>query len=127
MCEDFNIPVKKMEYFYEFLVYYFNHVAENPEVTVMKLPVCLGSMYSRSKLMKANVENGRHKNTPVARKFLDIYEKRLETLAKAFKDPNLTHYSKTSTIGSYYLSLGMTKEEMELEQNKDFEQNNKVD
>jgi hypothetical protein len=127
MCEDFNIPGRKMDYFYEFLVHRFNQLAENPEITVVKLSHSLGAMYSRSKLMKAFSEKNSDKTTPLTRKFVDIYKKRLETIGKAFDDPNLTHYSKTSTIGSYYLSEGMSKEEMELAQNEDFEKNNRVD
>lgn len=127
MCEDFNLHPKKMEYFYEFLVHYLNYISDKPEVTVIRFPQSLGSMFCRSKVLRAASEDWRGKETPMAKKFFNIYEKRLETLENAFEDPNLTHYTKTATINSHFLSLGMTKEEMELAQNEDFEKNNRVD
>lgn len=127
VAEEHNLPEENVAIFYDFLVYKFNKMSEDPNITVISLSNDLGRMFVRSKVLKGIMMDGLDGGSARARKFARISEKRLENLAKTFKDVNLSHHSKTFTVNSAYLSLDMTKEEMEREQNKDFEQNNRVE
>lgn len=116
---------KQLEIMYDFFVHHMAEIYEDPDVIELHLHINLGSMYLRPKVLTAVLESAKRQERPPSQ-YLEATSEKMKTF-RSLGDYYKTLYSKTPMIRSKYLSLNKSLDEMEKEQNKIFDEKNRVD